>query len=195
MNIYKHITRLILAASLILPGMVNAAVVLPALGFQDLSASATEDGLNDIGAILTGSTFSIDATAHEIVTNGLPIDITNQKFSLTSSLNTVTGFYEGSFTAGDGSLLQGTFTNLLIIDLGVGSAIFNADVSYTGGSLMVSPPTGRIEGTIVAKIDSFEDSKVLGKVGAVVPVPAAVWLFGSGILGLVAVARRKKAIQ
>ena len=26
----------------------------------------------------------------------------------------------------------------------------------------------------------------------VVPVPAAVWLFGSGLLGLIAVARRKK---
>ncbi len=29
--------------------------------------------------------------------------------------------------------------------------------------------------------------------GQVVPVPAAVWLFGSGLLGLVGVARRKKA--
>ena len=28
---------------------------------------------------------------------------------------------------------------------------------------------------------------------AVVPVPAAVWLFGSGLLGLVGMARRKKA--
>ena len=28
---------------------------------------------------------------------------------------------------------------------------------------------------------------------AAVPVPAAVWLFGSGLLGLVGVARRKKA--
>jgi hypothetical protein len=28
--------------------------------------------------------------------------------------------------------------------------------------------------------------------GTVVPVPAAVWLFGSGLLGLVGVARRKK---
>ena len=26
-----------------------------------------------------------------------------------------------------------------------------------------------------------------------VPVPAAVWLFGSGLLGLIGVARRKKA--
>lgn len=30
---------------------------------------------------------------------------------------------------------------------------------------------------------------------AVVPVPAAVWLFGSGLLGLVGIARRKKAAQ
>jgi hypothetical protein len=29
--------------------------------------------------------------------------------------------------------------------------------------------------------------------GAVIPVPAAVWLFGSGLLGLVGIARRKKA--
>ena len=28
---------------------------------------------------------------------------------------------------------------------------------------------------------------------AVIPVPAAVWLFGSGLLGLVGIARRKKA--
>ena len=28
---------------------------------------------------------------------------------------------------------------------------------------------------------------------AVVPVPAAVWLFGSGLLGLIGIARRKKA--
>jgi hypothetical protein len=32
-----------------------------------------------------------------------------------------------------------------------------------------------------------------GDVPAVVPVPAAVWLFGSGLLGLVGMARRKKA--
>lgn len=32
-----------------------------------------------------------------------------------------------------------------------------------------------------------------GDVAAVVPVPAAVWLFGSGLLGLIRIARRKKA--
>jgi hypothetical protein len=37
----------------------------------------------------------------------------------------------------------------------------------------------------------FYDNLVFAEV-APVPVPAAVWLFGSGLLGLVGVARRRK---
>lgn len=37
------------------------------------------------------------------------------------------------------------------------------------------------------------DISVIVGEGAVVPVPAAVWLFGSGLLGLVGIARRRKA--
>jgi len=33
----------------------------------------------------------------------------------------------------------------------------------------------------------------ISPVVSTVPIPAAVWLFGSGLLGLVGVARRKKA--
>lgn len=43
----------------------------------------------------------------------------------------------------------------------------------------------------VLNVDGFLD--VEGYAEAYVPVPAAVWLFGSGLLGLVGVARRRKA--
>ncbi len=53
--------------------------------------------------------------------------------------------------------------------------------------------TGFLEGTWDASI-VFE-GKDLSHITAytVVPVPAAVWLFGSGLLGLVGIARRKRA--
>ena len=40
--------------------------------------------------------------------------------------------------------------------------------------------------------DAFPSGEIRGQVN-VVPVPAAVWLFGSGLLGLIGVARRQKS--
>ena len=48
-----------------------------------------------------------------------------------------------------------------------------------------------LEGGQSNLISGFVDT--FGSAEAVVPVPAAAWLFGSGLLGLVGVARRKKA--
>jgi hypothetical protein len=41
------------------------------------------------------------------------------------------------------------------------------------------------DATILVGVDSFGE--------AFVPVPAAVWLFGSGLLGMIGIARRKQA--
>ena len=41
--------------------------------------------------------------------------------------------------------------------------------------------------------DNFKTGQTLAVDVKVVPVPAAVWLFGSGLIGLVGVARRKRA--
>jgi hypothetical protein len=45
--------------------------------------------------------------------------------------------------------------------------------------------------------NSFKDqlfsSGSISPVASSIPIPASVWLFGSGLLGLVGVARRKKA--
>lgn len=57
---------------------------------------------------------------------------------------------------------------------------------------------GLVEATLVDEfipdgVSSYGWSTVVFEPAAVVPVPAAAWLFASGLLGLVAVARRKKS--
>jgi len=169
---------LVLPAAMLISGTSNAAVVRPALDVQDFG---TDTGVN-----LTATVFDIDATAFAIVTTGALIDIPDETFSLlsTGSWDGSFGSFSGTFTVG--SLLTGSFLNLNVLGLGGGDGQFGADVVYTGGSLMGNLTGGRIEGV-------FQSSSVVAKVGAVtvVPVPAAVWLFGSGLIGLAGVARRK----
>jgi hypothetical protein len=71
------------------------------------------------------------------------------------------------------------FTNL-------GMCTYTSDT--IGGSPMSSPAFGGYNGNfdvLSVHLDSFVQAPQ-------VPVPAAVWLFGSGLLGLVGIARRKK---
>ena len=64
-------------------------------------------------------------------------------------------------------------------------------VGTTAAFLEFSQGIGPINGVDLLAGSVLIDDVVLN--ANVVPVPAAVWLFGSGLLGLVGVARRKKA--
>ena len=82
-------------------------------------------------------------------------------------------------------VLTGTFTDLLVTRTEVTSPFsFEANLIYTSGSLKGGLTGGRLEGI-------GDTSNLAAKLGPVVPVPAAVWLFGSGLIGLIGVARRK----
>jgi len=146
----------------------------------------------DAGVVRSGDHLSIDATAIAIIlsnTVGDILDIPDTDFTLNTAVSTG----DGLLTVG--SLLTATFANFAFTDLGSGNAAFAADLSYTGGSLAGSLTVGRLEGAFLADTTDltgdFNASIVQAKLGAVVPVPAAVWLFGSGLLGLVGIARRK----
>ncbi len=188
MNIRNDIKQFVLATALLVPGLVHAAVILPGLDIVEMGS--------DSGATVTNSSFSIEATAFQIVfdDSSLNIDITDEAFILTSNTGSYTpaggfgsGSFGGTFTVGvDGGLLAGTFDALQVSGLGENLYNFNSDLVFTSGSLMGGFYGGRIEGAIIG---STLQAK-LGEV-TVVPVPAAVWLFGSGLLGLVGVARRK----
>ena len=69
-----------------------------------------------------------------------------------------------------------------------GNLVTQATMGINWGAVnssAITSVTFRVTG--VQNMDSIIDN-----ITAVVPVPAAVWLFGSGLLGLVGIARRKK---
>lgn len=90
--------------------------------------------------------------------------------------------YEGAFTATDGAAL-----GLLSQDIGVAESA--ADI--VGLSLQLQGTgTNYSDFTWSGPISSTFGSVNTDQVISAVPVPAAVWLFGSGLLGLIGVARR-----
>lgn len=183
MNIKQRLLMMVLPFVMLIPSISNADVVveLPALDIQNLGG--------DLGVTLDGTSFTINATAFAIVTGGgASIDITDVPFVLTGagSFDGFIGSFDGTFSVG--SLLSGTFTGLNLLSFMPGQGQFDANLVYTGGSLQGGLSGGTILGVFD---DNFTD--VVAKVGqvAVVPVPAAAWLFGSGLIGLAGIARRK----
>jgi len=83
------------------------------------------------------------------------------------------------------------------------SSSFFGVANYTFDDIVTSSSFSFTGGSTQATVTSISSPESLGDVYfsmfgdvvtvEVVPVPAAVWLFGSGLLGLVGMARRKKA--
>ena len=108
--------------------------------------------------------------------------------------------------ATDSTLMTGTFDSATVVDLGSGAFKFQIvggsftdtkhpellafyglpDIGYIGG-LNISFSTTANMG------DSFTSGQIFSGdvVNQPVPVPAAVWLFGTGFIGLIGIARRR----
>lgn len=170
-------------ALIALSPIANANVlVAPALEIGDLGA----------GDFISGDATSliIDGTGTGIITNLLPLtvtDIIDVDFVLTADRGSNNGvdylFTNGTITAG--TYINTTFDTLTLSE-NFGFAQFWADLANGG----------RIEGGFMLTGDIasvFAGDTLIAKASPVVPVPAAVWLFGSGLIGLIGIARRKKS--
>jgi len=93
----------------------------------------------------------------------------------------------------NGFMSKNTFDSLFGANLDSTHAGFLAfDLSRTGMNVFGSNFTVEIVGGGSSPTAAVPDLAGIGVVNAV-PVPPAAWLFGSGLLGLVGIARRKKA--
>lgn len=73
------------------------------------------------------------------------------------------------------------------------SGIWNTDLNASLGDGWFVDPDDLLAGSTCCLNPANNNPYAMSHIGVYVPVPAAVWLFGSGLLGLVGVARRKRA--
>lgn len=93
----------------------------------------------------------------------------------TGALGGAINFFSSNFTACD----EQGYDQCRIVEGGV--------LTFTGSNLSFTGTESRVLNGGVAETRGVDFA------GSVVPIPAAVWLFGSGLVGLIGVARRKKA--
>ncbi len=184
-------TGIPVAAGLLFTAAANASVAYPMLDVQQYG-SGTDVTSTATSLTMNGTAFSIIYSA----TSNWP-GFPDQPFSLSSDASGV-----GTLSVGNGSILSASFSKLNLNPIATGVGYFTADLTYTGGSMMPANLfNGRIEGTFfnatgaIALGTAFKADSLIAKIGKVqaVPVPAAVWLFGSSLLGLAGIAKRKKA--
>ncbi len=160
------IRNILIGIALLASGTANAVTVF-----------APTDG--DVNFILSslpaGTTLAIfDDSDQTFIGSNLDVPI--------PQLVAFTGPFSGDFTATNEAAATLTLTGSDNFILGIsmdGGASWSGDTSVTliGAN---SYAVGFINGTVL-EVDV-----------QVIPVPAAVWLFGSGLLGLVGIARRRK---
>ena len=201
LNFKKHVLPAvtILAAAVTMPAQAAYLCTGATSSTGDFfNGDLTDPGCNldDVNTALGTSWIAADFVGSKTNWNDLiPNDWNQDEFALGTL--TITDFVD-PFTSGTWTLTGGSVAPVFFVDkydggydlytyLGGGISPFSDswDAANRGTIGAACTTNG---GTINCKAETSHIS-----VYGVVPIPAAVWLFGSGLLGLIGIARRKKS--
>lgn len=196
-------TKLLLGGLFVLGANVQAAPLNLTLNNTPDIVSSFIDVTYDSGTdSLTASGFAFEldddgSVPAEAISNGtFDLSATIDEFGTMTSGSLTIGGTVASLGFNSGTLLTGTLTAFGFRDSGGDPLEFLFDV--TGGDAAGLYGGGSIPGGIILSdtgftgsfASNFNSSTGVADV-APVPLPAAVWLFGSGLLGLVGLSRRR----
>ena len=187
---------------------IPVSIVMDAAGFFNATNAMWADGTLDqtdvagIGAVPASDGTYVNSTWGYLNVGPVPMATTEWNLTRSSSCATGVGNCMGVGTSGVLPLVADTAANTNEYAQGDGIGVggvpmwdgpftgFNINFDIT--SLTMTNPDPAAGG--IAPFCSFEGNTgiICEPLAPPVPVPAAVWLFGSGLLGLVGVARRKK---
>lgn len=201
------LSALVAAAGLLAGTSASAAMLnLDFIDNPDIYSSGitvSYDALNDtLSAEGYASTFTDLSGTQRDIANG-----TLGTFSLSAIIDDAGNFSGGNFTIGGtvGSFNSGTLLSgdLTAFGFESGNPSFEFALNVTGGDAMSLYGNAGLTLSGMNTATSFaadfvrdfaySDAKTVVP-AAVVPVPAAAWLFGSGLIGLVGVARRRSSL-
>jgi hypothetical protein len=167
-------------------------------GAQAAMVNFTIDGIVDSAfgspfGLVNGSTITASGTFDDSVISSSPYTVYFNSSNLGNTMTIVAGSLpldqtqEDSYGPLDGAeLVFDSSADFKGIDFHKGFPDFSAFDSFTG----IPSSTFAINDSDFNEVDGHWIANTFSMTP--VPVPAAVWLFGSGLLGLAGVARRKK---
>lgn len=173
--------------------------------FQSLNQSSLVNTLNNAGYTYTtgtGITFDLATlSTYDALFLGSTFLSTQELDVLTNYVNNGGGVYiHGGLGASNPSGTAAAWNEFLsqyglafgstITSIGGNIAITSSDPLLDGVTALYMQQPHTITGCCVVATATSNGMALVAS--TVVPIPAAVWLFGSGLLGLIGVARRKK---